>query len=562
MWRRTLDSGRHGIVNVLGRSPSLPVTIARLCVAIACFLECRALHPNGLAALDTECLIFVAYLAWAIACPAVAAFSWKTNIHLWPAILVGDVLICGFMILYLEPYILPVLLLSILVIAAIQARFGGTLALLTGITLGIAFILRSEAGSPLFATPQQHMPLPGFSAATVFLAGFVALSLTSARAYRNMIRSWGEELLMVGSNFRSLPVDYLLQRLSDLFRAERVGFFWSEADDEHVNLAIYDQGATAGVAHLGRTSDRLIRIEAVEGAFLFDQDSGALLSRDTSGHPLVAEAPGVTAQIVEAFSAGKGRSFAVRAGELVGRIYVIGRCPMSEAALTETERAAELTEGVFERYFFLSAWRTRAFVDARHSLSRDLHDSVLQTLAALRLQIASLIGEGASIAADERRDKLTVLQTVIVEEQARLRDILDESYRASEQMVELVEQLTACTAYLSRQWGVECRLLTQEGSLAVDSNTAVEVEFLAREAVANAVQHAGARKLTLVVAIDEDTLFLSLRNENRRRGRAPDNSRIASRSLSRRLMSLGGVAYSEEMNSGSLLAIRIPLKRG
>lgn len=561
-WRNKLESGRQRIATALGRSPSLPVTIARLCVAIACFLECRALHPGGLAALETECLFFVAYLAWAIGCPAIAALSWKTNIHAWPVILVGDVLICGFMILYFEPYVLPVLLFAILVLAAIQARFSGTLALLTGITLGLVFILRGEAGTPIFPAPQPHMPLPSFSAATVILAGFVALSLTSARAYRNTIRSWGEELLMVGSNFRSLPVDFLLQRLSDLFRAERVGFFWSESDDEPVNLAVYDQSTTNGVTHVGRTIGRLVHIEAVEGAFLFDHDSSALLSRDAIGHPLVAEAPGVTAQIVEAFTAGRGRSFPVRAGELVGRIYVIGPCPMSESALIETERAAELTEGVFERYFFLNAWRNRAFVDARHALSRDLHDSVLQTLAALRLQIASLIDAGATVTTEERRDKLALLQAVIVEEQARLRDILDESYRASEQKVELVDQLTACTTYLSRQWGVECRLLTQSSSLPVDSNTAVEVEFLAREAVANAVQHADARKLTLVVAIDEDTLFLSLRNENRRRGRAPDTTRIASRSLSRRLTSLGGIAYSEEVNSGSLLAIRIPLRRG
>ena len=546
----------------LGRSPSLPVTIARLCVAIACFIECRALHPEGLAGLNAECVFFIAYLVWAIACPAVAAISWKANIHAWPVILMGDVLICGFMILYMEPYVLPVLLLAILLLSAIQARFGNVLALLTGLVLGIAFVLRGEAGPAIFTTPQPHLPLPSFSAATVVLAGFVALSLTSARAYRNTVRLWGEELLMVGSNFRSLPVDYLLQRLSDLFRAERVGFFWSEGSDEPVNLAVYDQGATSEVAHVGRASDRLIRIEAAEGAFLFDHDSGALLSRDSAGHPLVAEAPGVTAQIVEAFSAGHGRSFPVRAGELVGRVYVIGSCPMSESGLIETERAAELTEGVFERYFFLNAWRTRAFVDARHSLSRDLHDSVLQTLAALRLQIASLVEEDATVTTSERREKLTSLQAVIVEEQARLRDILDESYRASEQRVELVGQLSACAAYLSRQWGVECRLLAQQETLAVDSNTAVEVEFLAREAVANAVQHAGARRLTLVIAIDEDTLFLSLRNENRRRDKAPDEARIASRSLSRRLSSLGGVAYSEEVNSGSLLAIRIPLKRG
>ncbi|MGV3479468.1 MAG: hypothetical protein ACO1O3_05940, partial [Sphingobium sp.] len=173
-----------------------------------------------------------------------------------------------------------------------------------------------------------------------------------------------------------------------------------------------------------------------------------------------------------------------------------------------------------------------------------------------------LVEEDATVTTSERREKLTSLQAVIVEEQARLRDILDESYRASEQRVELVGQLTACAAYLSRQWGVECRLLAQQETLAVDSNTAVEVEFLAREAVANAVQHAGARRLTLVIAIDEDTLFLSLRNENRRRDKTSDEARIASRSLSRRLSSLGGVAYSEEVNSGSLLAIRIPLKRG
>jgi signal transduction histidine kinase len=235
---------------------------------------------------------------------------------------------------------------------------------------------------------------------------------------------------------------------------------------------------------------------------------------------------------------------------------------MSEAELLETERAARLTEGVFERYFYLAAWRARAFADARHSLSGDLHDSVLQTLAALRLQIASLINDAETRPEAERTAQLETLQSVIVEEQTRLRHILDESYRTSEQSVDLIAQLTECTAYLSRQWGIRCRLLSDEAEIRVDSNTAVEVEFLAREAAANAVQHADARALTFVTAIDENTLMLTLRSETSHRTAPSNDAEVESRSLSRRLNALGGVAYSEDVHSGSLLAIRIPIKKG
>ena len=94
-------------------------------------------------------------------------------------------------------------------------------------------------------------------------------------------------------------------------------------------------------------------------------------------------------------------------------------------------------------------------------------------------------------------------------------------------------------------------------------DVAVEVEFLVREAVSNAVQHAKSSSVNVVAALRDDALFLTLKSDGATVLASETGSGIEgvkSQSLTRRLNALNGRAYADPMEHGVLLSIRIPLE--
>jgi signal transduction histidine kinase len=117
---------------------------------------------------------------------------------------------------------------------------------------------------------------------------------------------------------------------------------------------------------------------------------------------------------------------------------------------------------------------------------------------------------------------------------------------------------------LSRQWAITCTLTTDPASLWVSPDVAVEVEFLVREAVSNAVQHAKSSSVNVVAALRDDALFITLKSDGATvlasETGASGVEGVKSRSLTRRLNALNGRAYADPMERGVLLSIRIPLE--
>lgn len=564
-----MDQGksRRSFAGNLGAHSRFTVNLARTCLAAACLAECHIRAPGGPLPHTIELALFTAYLGWSLACPWIGHLSWKTDVRIWPFVLFFDWLLCASILLLFEAYVLPVLLFSVLLLSAFHARSGLFVTLLAGIGLSLAFALRGFVGPIEAPLPPYALPSLILSSATLLIAGSVAIWFASSRIQHTALKSWGDELLLVGGNFKTLPIEFLLEKLREFFRADQIAFLWRESEEDDVHVTLHEAGGSI-VSTLPNGAQQLLDPEICDGSFMFDPEAQAILCMGRRGQPLIVEARPLTEAIARNFVARRGQSFPVKIGEITARVYIAGRQSISEDALRETERAGELTEAVFERYLFLRAWRDRSFVEARHSLSRDLHDSILQTLAALRMQIAAILQEPDDTSNGAAQTRLKDMQDVIVAEQTRLRQVLDESYRASTERTNLSGLLEGCAASLSRQWGIECRFCAAEEDIVVDSNTAVELEFLVREAVANAAQHAKAKRIALVVAVNEGSLFISLRNDSLQRRARSGNGQtqpridLDSRSLMRRLTTLGGSAYSEDISSGSLLAMRIPLGRG
>ncbi len=212
-----------------------------------------------------------------------------------------------------------------------------------------------------------------------------------------------------------------------------------------------------------------------------------------------------------------------------------------------------------------SELRVSAASEERIRLARDLHDGVLQFLAGARLQL-DLIGH--TDLSDAARDRVRHMIEAIGEEQRSLRSVINAMRRAPELAIsKLSNSLDHLANHLSRSWDAEVSTRVEPADLAVSESMEDDIVRIAREAVANAVRHGGARTIEIAVCKADDRLDIAIGDNGRGfafQGRMA-NGELASyagrpRSLHDRIIGMGGTMTVTSGKTGTSLEMRVPLK--
>jgi signal transduction histidine kinase len=245
-----------------------------------------------------------------------------------------------------------------------------------------------------------------------------------------------------------------------------------------------------------------------------------------------------------------------------GLICAVGR-PIDAAKIAE---AFHLGRHVSEMSDFLGriAMAERAFIADAHDVARrDLHDGVLQSLAALRMRLL-LLAKRKDVAKTAVDLEIRKTVDILTLEQSRLRGILETS-QSSDHMVNLVSQLDICARSISLQWSIDVRLNSEEPAIPVDPESALNIEHLLREVIANAVRHAKSKSLTVSLSLKQDALMMAVSDLNSlsegEQGIEKPALTLKSASLRDRLRLVSGEAYAEGLGKGTLLSIRIPMQQ-
>ncbi len=209
-----------------------------------------------------------------------------------------------------------------------------------------------------------------------------------------------------------------------------------------------------------------------------------------------------------------------------------------------------------ERQIHLERAKERAAFEEREHLVRDLHDGLLQNLAAFRLNL-----EG--VPAKDGGQVVKQVIELLRGEQEKIRKIVDALRLREADNIDL-EALRSVIAEIASNWGCAVKLdLTAAGR--VSRRRFNEFYLLIAESVANAVRHGSATELKVVVSPNDGEIHIQIYDNGRGfpiSSASSENVEIPSalkpKSLEDRTLASGGTLRVRSSKRGASLDFEFP----
>jgi signal transduction histidine kinase len=212
-----------------------------------------------------------------------------------------------------------------------------------------------------------------------------------------------------------------------------------------------------------------------------------------------------------------------------------------------------------QRHALLKAAEESAEARSRLILARDLHDSVVQFLAGAAFRIEAMRRAGA---AGPLEPELNELKQLMMEEQKELRSFITTLRSGPEVTLrDLGRDLRVLAQSLGKQWAIECSVNADANEIAVPTRLHLDAHQLVREAVANAVRHAGAKNVRIVLETEGDVLHIDVVNDGGDYPRSGDGYEAPQTLRERAAESGGHVEVSRGMDV-TKVSISLPLQTG
>nr|WP_240147955.1 sensor histidine kinase [Luteibacter yeojuensis] len=214
------------------------------------------------------------------------------------------------------------------------------------------------------------------------------------------------------------------------------------------------------------------------------------------------------------------------------------------------------------------AFQLRARLQERHAererIARELHDTLLQSTQGLTMRFQAIAnrvppGEPLRVAMESALDRA---DQALVEARDRVRDLRTHAGESARLDVALRALAEACAA----EHTVPVRVTVQAELRDLDALVRDELFRIAREAVHNAIAHAGASRIDVGVRLEGCALLLSVRDD----GRGIDDAVLRDgrdghwglRGIRERAATVGGAAtFTSPGGRGTEVTVHVPLER-
>jgi signal transduction histidine kinase len=355
----------------------------------------------------------------------------------------------------------------------------------------------------------------------------------------------------------SPPITSALAHAAALLRAPRVLVVWEQPEEPFRHVALFADG---GVRHAREPAARFGSLVASGQA-----DRTFLADLSIPPDPKHETARLIDPDLCATFRIRKALSAPFRRDLCRGRIFILDPASTSDDNLLLVDLIAGRLGVDLEHYLLRHQIETATALRERERLGRDLHDGLLQSLAAASIQLKLIAGR-----ADHRvRAGVEETRALLAEEQKRIRRFVDDHRTPTTFGTEAtpLEAVGQRLQELGRQWRCEVAFDTAPADLSVPPALALHVRHLLSEAVSNAVRHGSASRIQIAITRSDETLFIRVRdNGGGFRGLSglyKDEDLkvldVGPNSLRSRVLDLGGTVRLETSPAGALIDVTLPL---
>jgi signal transduction histidine kinase len=261
----------------------------------------------------------------------------------------------------------------------------------------------------------------------------------------------------------------------------------------------------------------------------------------------------------------------LRSDALHGWLFFLDRRRMTTDDMVVGEIVAQQVSARLEHFYLLQRLQQSAVMEERVRLARDLHDGLLQSLAATALQLEALRHTLGQYPRDTV-DRLHELQNLIVNEQRQLRSFINELRPAP--LLPAAGGDNAVTALrnlahrIERHWGLRADLAVDDLDAGLGELLGYDIAHIVHEALVNAARHGGASSARVEVGTRDGHVTIVVADNGRGfnfQGRhdlaALKRLNVGPVTLKERVVSLGGSLTIDSGPSGARLEIALPVMR-
>jgi signal transduction histidine kinase len=386
-------------------------------------------------------------------------------------------------------------------------------------------------------------------------------------------------------------IQHDLQRIARWPRSARRGY--EELLDQLMSEAASIFGARRVILAYQHLSERVAWLyTAGEGPELLPQETANLLLEHDSGtyfssaaypaarldldDPVVRRQPNrdksmrLPAEIVKQYEIDAVITTSLKGDFVRGSLLLLdGPSPLLEE-MNLARIAGSVVAGRLDHFHAAQQLQRGAVAEERVRVARDLHDSVLQSLTGVALQLRT-IPRLMLRDPDETQKRLGEVEQVIASAQKELRWFIEELRpdRNRRENDVLGDRLTSLAQRFREQWGLDVENEVAPVVHLLPIGTRYEIYAIVNEAVANAAKHAAAKRVEVNVDVDDGTVHIDVSDDGkgfpfhgRYDLRALMASNIGPVTLKERVSSLGGSMLIDSSSQGARLEIRMPLRGG
>jgi two-component system nitrate/nitrite sensor histidine kinase NarX len=251
---------------------------------------------------------------------------------------------------------------------------------------------------------------------------------------------------------------------------------------------------------------------------------------------------------------------------LVGELNLFYRGPKQLAdddrALLET--IASHLAGAIEGLRAAALQREKAVAEERGFIARELHDSIAQSLAFLKIQIGLLRSELHSGNTARAEKTLAELDTGVHESLSDVRELLVH-FRTRTNAEDIGPALKTTLTKFEHQTGLATHLEIEGDGMPLPADVQLHVLHVVQEALSNVRKHAGAREVWVEVQ-QTPQWRVEVRDDGRgfeTEGVGPDETHVGLRIMRERAQNIGATVEVESVpGSGTCVVLKLPPRLG